>query len=70
MGLPIPQENVGKLIFGLIDNLPLSAQLDAYYHNVMQLIQNYNNVIEENSDSGKYHRFSLEDILFLKAINS
>lgn len=57
MGLPIPQENVGKLIYELMDNLPLSVQLDAYYHNVMQLIQNYNNVIKENSELGDYFNF-------------
>ncbi|XP_065200661.1 GPI ethanolamine phosphate transferase 2 isoform X2 [Planococcus citri] len=52
MGLPIPVESVGKLIYGLIDNLPLSIQLDAYYNNVMQLIQNYHSIIEDNSELG------------------
>lgn len=57
MGLPIPQENVGKVIYSLIDDLPLPFQLDAHYQNVKQLIQNYNEVIEENSELGKNRFF-------------
>lgn len=45
LGLPIPRENVGKIIVGLLLAFPTPVKVEAYRTNVRQLMESYVEII-------------------------